>query len=159
MKKTKKEKELVLAVRSAIEDRAAVLFFLFREMKKVYGIKKAEKLARQAIFKFGIFKAGKRGKVSTPDKWASQHLNGVSNLVFESKGAKLTKKESELNFHYCPLVEAWKKLGASKKEIALLCDIAMEGDRGRAKVERFDVEIPQTIGCGDKYCRLILRSK
>jgi hypothetical protein len=158
MNQPKKEQELVLAVRSAIEDRAAVLFFLYREMKKVYGAARAEKLARQAIFKFGIFKAGKRGKVSTPDKWAKQHMEGISGKVFKSKIAEAGKKQSELNFHYCPLVEAWKKLGATKKEIALLCDIAMEGDRGRASIERFSVEIPQTIGCGDSYCRLILKT-
>ena len=157
MNQPKKESELILAVRSAIEDRAAVLFFLFREMKKVYGAAKAEKLARQAIFKFGIFKARKRGRVNTPDKWAKQHMGSVSGKVFRSKSAKIEKKESELNFYYCPLVDAWKKLGATKKEIALLCDIAMEGDRGRASVERFKVELPQTIGCGDSYCRLILK--
>jgi len=158
MKNSKNDSELVLAVRSAIEDRAAVLFFLYREIKKAYGAAKAEKLARRAVFRFVIFKAGKRGKAISPDKWAKQHLKSVSGKVFKSRPAELTKNKSELNFHYCPLVEAWKKLGASKKEIALLCDIAMEGDRGRASIERFKVEIPQTIGCGDKYCRLILRS-
>ena len=145
-------------MRSAIEDRAAVLFFLYREMKKAYGAAKAEKLARQAIFKFGIFKAKKRGRVNTPDRWAKQHMEGISGKIFKSKAAEIGKTESELNFYYCPLVEAWKKLGATKKEIALLCDIAMEGDRGRASIERFGVEIPQTIGCGDNYCRLILKS-
>jgi hypothetical protein len=154
----KKESNLTLAVRSAIEDRAAYLFFLYKEMEKDFGKKKAEELARKAIRKFGYFKAKKRGRVYTPEKWIKQHLQSVSGSVFKSQGVKVSKKEGELNFYYCPLVRAWKKLGASKKEIALLCDIAMEGDRGRGKVECFKVEIPKTIGRGDKFCRLILKS-
>ena len=35
-----------------------------------------------------------------------------------------------VDFHYCPLVAAWKKLGATDEECAVLCDIAMDGDRG-----------------------------
>ena len=38
-----------------------------------------------------------------------------------------------VEFHYCPLVAAWKKLGASDEECAVLCDIAMDGDRESAK--------------------------
>ena len=40
----------------------------------------------------------------------------------------------KVEFNYCALVNAWKKLGFDDEKIALLCDIAMEGDRGIAEV-------------------------
>lgn len=156
-KAAKLNKIQVQVVRSVIEDRAAWLFFLYREIKNVYGKKKAEKLAKKAIRKFGYFKAKKRGKMGTPEKWVKKHLKSVGRTVFKSKGVKVGKIEAELHLHYCPLVKTWKKLGATKKEITLLCDIALEGDRGRAEIEGFRFEAPKTIARGDNFCRLILK--
>jgi len=143
-------------VRSAIEDRAEWLYFLYKEMEKAFGKKKAEELARKAIRKSGHFKAKKRGKTDTPGKWVKKHSKSISCLVFKSKAIKVSKDIGELHLHYCPLVKAWQKLGATKKEISLLCDIAMEGDRGRAEIEGLEIEIPKKIGKGDKFCSLLI---
>ena len=59
---------------------------------------------------------------------------------------------------FCPLVEAWQELGCSRKEIDLLCDIAMEVDRGRAIYHNIPLEITRRIATGDPYCCLVLKN-
>jgi hypothetical protein len=60
-----------------------------------------------------------------------------------------------LDFHYCPLVSAWKKLGASQEEIVHLCDIAMDGDRGIAEqFPDFQFSLGETIAAGHPVCQI-----
>jgi hypothetical protein len=60
-----------------------------------------------------------------------------------------------LDFHYCPLVSAWKKLGATSEEIEQLCDIAMDGDRGIAEqFPNFEFSLGETIAAGDPICQI-----
>jgi len=60
---------------------------------------------------------------------------------------------------HCALVEAWKEMGLSKEEVAKFCDIAMEGDRGRAAAHGVKMELNETIGKGDDFCRLVITDK
>ena len=60
---------------------------------------------------------------------------------------------------FCPLVEAWRELGCDPGEIDLLCDIAMEGDRGRAAYHGISSEITHRIAKGDMYCCLVSDEK
>lgn len=65
-----------------------------------------------------------------------------------------------IDFHYCPLVEAWKKLGLPQDEISALCDIAMDGDRGIIEGPgclKFD--LPKTIANGDDVCQIRITRK
>jgi hypothetical protein len=55
---------------------------------------------------------------------------------------------------FCALVEAWKEMGCTPQEIDLFCDIAMEGDRGRADAHGVRMELEERIGHGDKFCNL-----
>lgn len=69
-------------------------------------------------------------------------------------------KELAIDFGYCPLVSAWKKLTNDEKDIALLCDIAMDGDRGIiSQYENFEFELGKTIAKGDAICEVRIRDK
>ena len=57
---------------------------------------------------------------------------------------------------FCPLVEAWQEMGCSKEEIDLFCDIAMEGDRGRADAHGVQMVLDERIGKGDPCCKLMI---
>lgn len=46
---------------------------------------------------------------------------------------EVTDSEVPVDFHYCALLNAWKKQGFDDETCALLCDIAMDGDRGIAE--------------------------
>ena len=62
--------------------------------------------------------------------------------------------EAPITFNYCPLVSAWEKMNLDDDTIALLCDIAMDGDRGLAKAMGFELDITDTIAKGCKTCEL-----
>ncbi len=148
--------ELVQKVRAAIKDRALYLAVLYRSFSKALPAEQAEKLAREAIFEYGRNRGSKDAGTMTPEKWVDHHMAKGSGAVFESR---ITKGDGyclqEMTF--CPLMEAWRELGCSADEMDLLCDIAMEVDRGRAAYHGITVEMPMRIGKGDSHCRLVLR--
>mgnify|MGYP000580695362 FL=1 len=65
-------------------------------------------------------------------------------------------KESEVlvDFHYCPLLTAWKKLGFDDETCALFCDIAMDGDRGIAEGMGLQLDLTETLAEGCPICKL-----
>lgn len=64
-------------------------------------------------------------------------------------------KRLYIDFHYCPLVNAWLRLGLTKEDISELCDIAMDGDRGIISTyPKFTFELGKTIADGDDFCEI-----
>ena len=83
--------------------------------------------------------------------------NEISQIAERLRGLRqmtdTTPEEMAIDFHYCPLVAAWKKLGATDEECAELCQIAMDGDRGSASTfPPFDFHLGKTIAAGDDIC-------
>jgi hypothetical protein len=79
----------------------------------------------------------------------------TSRGVFEMEVVKADEEGYHLDFHYCPLVSAWKKLGANPEEIKQLCDIAMDGDRGIAEqFPEFEFSLGETIAGGHPVCQI-----
>jgi hypothetical protein len=76
--------------------------------------------------------------------------------IFEKQVAERSPERCEIRFRYCPLVEAWKRLGASEEELAQLCDIAMEGDHGMLSETPLQLRVPATLAKGEACCRLIV---
>ncbi len=141
-------------LRKAVENRAVWFALLYKKLEKTAGKKKAEALAREAIKEFGVMKA-KKDFPATPKKWVKTHKKN-SGKIFNSK-IKIKNDFCEQCMYYCPLVEAWKKMGIPKNRRDLFCDIAMEGDRAKAKYAGLNLDIQKRIGKGDKFCRLILK--
>lgn len=65
-----------------------------------------------------------------------------------------TDDKLSIDFHYCPLVKAWQKMGLSDDEIARLCDTAMCGDRGIASQFGGKLNLEQVIAKGDPICKI-----
>ena len=79
----------------------------------------------------------------------------TSRAVFEMEVVKADEEGYHLDFHYCPLVVAWQKLGATQEEIEHLCDIAMDGDRGvAAQFPDFEFSLGKTIAEGEHICQI-----
>jgi len=151
-----KAEETIKQVREAIKDRATWFFLMYKTFSKVLPPEEVERLAREAIYQFGTLKGKKDGRKISPDEWVEKHMTKGSGQVFQSEINK-EKDFSEQRMTYCPLVEAWKELGCSDEEIDLFCDIAMEGDRGRADYHGIPWDIPKRLGKGDSFCQLILK--
>ncbi|MBI9108145.1 MAG: L-2-amino-thiazoline-4-carboxylic acid hydrolase [Spirochaetales bacterium] len=149
------ETELITKFRAAVKDRATWFALLYREFAEVLPENRVEDACRKAIYSYGRLKAS-RDKT----KLTAQSL--LDNFV-ETGGAKIFEAEIEntdkgvLNkVHNCALVDAWREMGCSPEEVDLFCDIAMEGDRGRAEGHGINLELKETLAKNDNFCWICL---
>ena len=151
--------ELTQAVRSAIEDRAAYLYLLFQEMRTANGAEAAAAMAQRAVFRYGQYKGRALPPMLSPVDFVRHQMRPGRQAIFEKEIVEERPERCELRFHYCPLVQAWRRLGASEGELALLCDIAMAGDHGMVSETPFALEVPASLAKGDACCRLVLKPR
>jgi len=151
------EQILVREIRKAIEHRATWMYLLLKEARE-RGLD-WDVFARAAIRTTGAIHGGiKREKMVDPSSMvelSETFAAGNSRKVFEMEVVAADEEKYHLDFHYCPLVSAWKKLGASPEEIQQLCDIAMDGDRGIAEqFPDFEFSLGDTIAGGHRVCQI-----
>jgi hypothetical protein len=147
------QKEMIEKIRAAIKDRATWFALLYRAFKDALPEKEVERLARKAIFEFGRMKAQNDPQDFSPRAWVEKHVAKGSSLVFDSD-VEINEAGAVQRMKFCALVDAWKAMGCTPAEIDLFCDIAMEGDRGRADAHGVRMELEERIGRGDRYCNL-----
>ncbi|HWQ41791.1 MAG TPA: L-2-amino-thiazoline-4-carboxylic acid hydrolase [Desulfosporosinus sp.] len=147
----------ILEIRNAIEHRATWMSLLMDEARNS-GLD-WDDFARKAIFRTGCFhgkdKAAKCTDISDLKKFAEVFPGETGKKIFEMDVTELSDDKLSLEFHYCPLVSAWIKQGFSDEDIAKLCDIAMDGDRGIASnFPDFQFELGKRIAQGDAVCEI-----
>ena len=163
----KKNGFLVRNLRNFFEHRALWLYFLCDEARKK-GIK-PETFALAAIRRCGIYHGmraltGKDTAVQTAGTTGGncsllrkKLFPSAGKSIFEMKILTSNDDAFEVDFHYCPLVNAWKKQGCSDEEIDKLCDWAMEGDRGIAEAFGCQLDLKKTIAKGDGVCQIRIK--
>jgi hypothetical protein len=128
----------------------------YAEMEKA-GVD-AEKITRAAVRKCGnIHGLRFREQCTTPEDLAdfkSVFLTENGIKAFEMSVFGVDHDNVQAEFHYCALVNAWKKLGLDDEKIALFCDIAMDGDRGIAESMGITLDLGDTIAKGCSTCKL-----
>lgn len=149
------------ALRGAIEHRATWMYLLLDEARKK-GLS-WDDFARSGIFQCGLYHGQSKIKDNCPDyedlrEFFKPFLPEETMKVLEVEALKVEKDELVVEFHYCPLVTAWQKLGCSQEDIAHLCDIAMDGDRGIAKECGFDFTIHSKIAEGADTCKVSFKT-
>lgn len=145
-------------LRAAIEHRATWFALLIQEAQK-RGLD--INFARDAVFNCGCFHADvKFPHTEDLKEFAAAFANETTKKIFEMD-VETTDEEFVINFHYCPLVAAWKKITDDEVFIADLCDAAMNGDRGIiSKYDKFEFELGDTIAKGCDTCQVrITKSK
>ena len=165
-------------LRNFFEHRALWFYFIYDEALKA-GVR-PEGFAPEAIRRCGIYHGmraitGKDIEVKSPSELKNRKnedsnpvlnscrvlkkklFTSIGKAVFEMKFLKLGDDFLDVDFHYCPLVNAWKKQGCSDKDAEKLCDWAMEGDRGIAEAFGCSLELKKTIAKGDGVCEIRFR--
>lgn len=151
------EKDAVVQnVRAAIGDRAIYLGLLYRSFSQALPPDQAEALARKAIYEFGQLKGKADNGPMTPDSLVDHHVACGGAAIFETEIVKAGDR-TEMHMTFCPLMTGWKQMGCSASEMDLLCDIAMEVDRGRADYHGVPYEISERLAKGDPFCRLVFK--
>lgn len=149
------QEELTAAFRSAIEDRAKWFYLLAKYTEQGF-----DEIAKQAITEFGVMKGKALGNCKTALDFANGILSGHPREAFAMEPVRLDENESIIKFHYCALVEAWKKLGCSWEEIAHLCDLACYGDYGMVSVfPQLKLEFKQLLSRNEECCEMVITKK
>jgi len=152
---------LISKIRGMFEHRAEWLYLILDEARK-QGLSWAT-FAPHAIYRCGAFHgdslAGSVDKAEGLVALRKKLFSGMGRRVFEMEILRSNANELKVEFHYCPLVSAWKKVGASDAEIGELCDIAMRGDAGIAESFGARLELGDVIAKGGGVCRLRFVSK
>ena len=149
--------------RDAFEHRAKWLYFLLDEARKAGADWK--KIGYEATFRCGLTQGEAFHKLMaepTLPEFEKEFVAPKGNAIhtFEAERVKVTDDEFQVNFHYCPLLAAWQKLGCSDEEMETLCDIAMNGDRGMASTfDQFEFTLGRTLAQGHDCCELMFKRK
>lgn len=155
---TDHERLLIEQLRAAFKSRALVYAAMYEEMAAEFGAAKAREVCKRAIYKRGESIAG----VFAPH--APADLAGLKDtfLDFIPQGRELfapevvqcNERELEIQFHRCPLKEAWIEAGYDGAALANLCDIGGVVDYGTFEKAGFSIRSetwqPGREGC----CRL-----
>lgn len=152
-------------VRGATERRAGYLAVIYDEISKRYGKDAAFDILSTAIENLGRWEAKNRMKESPerrssdPDTrdWLPKTTREAR--IMERKTIDAVKDRTVTEVEFCPLIEAWKKMGKSKDEMKTLCDIAMYLDGGMSKEYPIKIDTEKRIGWGDDCCRFIFEKK
>lgn len=151
----RKKNFLIKAIRGLLEHRATWLYLILKEVGK-------KGIEWEDVGFPAIRACGHMHGQDLVDMSGTSSLKGLkkklftkpAQMVFEMEILKSTDRELFIDFGFCPLVAAWQKLKCNDEEIARLCDIAMEGDRGIAESFGGRLELGETIANGHKHCQL-----
>ncbi len=164
MSKVKNEPKIknpiITAVREQLEHRATWLYLLCDEGRK-RGLDPKD-FGSAAVMRCGLFQGDgliRKGGTDSLKGLKKTLFTLPAQWVFEMDIINSTDDELEIKFHYCPLVKAWQKCGCSDEDIAMLCDIAMCGDRGIGEAYGSVLDLPKTIANGDDVCHLRYHKK
>ena len=149
--------EHIRNIRGAIEHRATWFYLLLEEARE-RGLD-WDDFARKAVFRTGCLH-GDRQFTKTTDlrEFGKEFANELERMIFEQNVVETTEERFVVEFNYCPLVSAWLKLTKNESDIAHLCDIAMDGDRGIVSgLPGFQLDLEKTIASSDDVCRIVIK--
>jgi hypothetical protein len=90
----------------------------------------AEEYARGAIRKLGqYYRKNYPDDPSIPD-FIGAFLSEHTIKQFHAELISLTDDEAVVHFHYCAMADMWKRLSNDHEYIKMVCDCAMDVDRG-----------------------------
>lgn len=146
-------KDVIARVREQLEHRAMWLALL-ADGAEEQGLE-MEKFANAAINKCGCIQGKKLAGGSQDFRVLKKNLfDFFARKVFEMEIVESTEDKLSIDFHYCPLVKAWQKMGYDDERIKRLCDCAMCGDRGIIAEFGGKLNLEQTIADGSDYCKI-----
>lgn len=144
---------LTTEIRKCNETRGLWYYELVKSAGR-YGMDE-EKFARGAIRKLGNLYRGLYPDTDSVPEYMGAFLNDHNIKQFGMELVSLTDEEAVVHFHYCPMCGAWTKLTDDPKELSMICDCAMDVDRGVFDLyDHIGFKLVRAIGCGDDVCEL-----
>lgn len=155
------DNETVHASRDISMRRAATIALMLEEARAL-GLDEA--FARRAVYRYGTpMGQALYDIMEDPSDMLefARHFGTDHNWdIYEMEQVESTDEKLSIDFHYCPYVEQWLKMGIPEDEIAELCDITMEGDRAIGDVfPDIEFTLGKTIAQGHPVCQIRFEKK
>lgn len=152
--------QFTAAIRSAIADRAQLLALLVREMARTHPEVDFPAVVRRVTFDMGVRKALRAGPQPTPGAFLEAQRRVAGTLAFARELVEAGEERAVQAFHRCPLVDAWRELGASDAEVAELCALANPVDHGAVSVSpALTLRFTETIAEGGATCTMVVERR
>ena len=132
---TDNELKLIEQLRGALKSRALVYAAMYEEIAAEFGADKAREICKRAIYKRG---------------------ESIAHL-FAPEVVQCTAQELEIQFHRCPLKEAWQEAGVDDGALENLCDIGGVVDYGTFEKAGFSITSDTWKRGREGCCRLHIR--
>jgi predicted ArsR family transcriptional regulator len=149
------EEKLRRQLYDSFANRAHIYHLLYNELRAELGADKAAELMGRAIYRRGA-QVGARYAAFAPrdlEGLKQAFLAGVSDdgAMFAPEVVRCDADGLDIKLHRCPLKQAWLDAGLAQEEVATLCRIAAQVDRGLFETAgfRFDADTYQP---GDEGC-------
>lgn len=161
-----KDDEKANVLRGGIWTRASWMGLFYDEACKAGFAKEMEAILRRGIRRLGLMQGqeireallDEAGELDL-NKFQDQLLPTTSLHTFEAENIRVDGGTAEVTYHFCPLLKGWQDQGFDDERCALLCDIAMEGDKYVAEGLGMDFRLEQSIARGCPTCHMFYSKK
>jgi len=155
----KTDDPVVNAYLAATEQRAAWLGLIYDEAQKDGQGELVKKYLWNATYRYGQM-AGNTLKKKLPDgpvdcdKFAAVFREGgFRGAALQTKVVSQSSEQLSLEYHGCPLLDTWKKLGLDDETCRMLCGITMNQDTGIAETLGLKFDLHETLADGGECCK------
>jgi len=136
-------------------NRAHIYHLLFDELRSELGAERAAELMGRAIYRRGA-QLGARYATFAPRDLEGLKRTFLANVsdggaMFAPEVMRCDAEGLDIKLHRCPLKQAWLDAGLAEEEVATLCRVAAQVDRGLFEAAGFhfhaDTYQPGAEGC------------
>jgi hypothetical protein len=142
-------------------NRARVYHLIFEELRAELGAARAAEVLGRAIYRRGSQQAARYAPFAPRDlvglKGAFLAALPDGGALFAPEVVRCDGQGLDITFHRCPLKEAWLDAGLTQEEVAALCRIAAEVDRGLFETAGFGFHADTYVPGGEGCCFLHVR--
>ncbi len=149
------EEKLRRQLYEAAANRAHIYHLLFQQLQSELGADRATELMGRAIYQRGA-QIGARYAAFAPHDLNGLRQAFLANVsddgaMFAPEVVRCDAEGLDIRLHRCPLKQAWLDAGLAQQEVATLCRIAAQVDRGLFEAAGFrfhaDTYQPGAEGC------------
>ena len=148
-------------LQGAFAMRAAAYANMFDVLREAFGTDRAVEIVSEATRRMGVTMGAKFADLGPADLngLKDRFLGGIpaGEVIFQPEVLRCDDERLEIQFHRCPLKEAWQEAGYDGAALANLCDIGGVVDYGTFEKAGFRIQSdtwqPGREGC----CRLHIR--
>jgi len=153
--------ELRSALYASFKNRAMIYHQLFEVLREELDEERAAELMGRAIYRRGL-ELGRRFSGYAPgdlEGLKEAFLSGIPDggAMFAPEVVRCDEAGLDIQFHRCPLKEAWLEAGLGQEQVARLCAIAAQVDYGTFEGAGFNFSAETWQPGKDGCCYLHIR--